>query len=125
MRFTPHRRRLAILLFTTMCWESGYASWLFEQWRSNLLKDERSGEEELFAYEGGLRAFVEFLNQRRRLSPKFAIFRQRPRRVSRSRWPCNGMMDSRKAFTVTPTISRSETAVHTGGFSRRPHPLLK
>ena len=28
-----------------------------------LLKDERSGEEELFAYEGGLRAFVEFLNQ--------------------------------------------------------------
>ena len=27
------------------------------------LKDERSGEEELFAYEGGLRAFVEFLNQ--------------------------------------------------------------
>ena len=29
VRFTPHRRRLAILLFTTMCWESGYASWLF------------------------------------------------------------------------------------------------
>lgn len=28
-----------------------------------LLKDERSGEEELFAYEGGLRAFVDFLNQ--------------------------------------------------------------
>jgi DNA gyrase subunit B len=28
-----------------------------------LLKDERSGEEVLFAYEGGLRAFVEFLNQ--------------------------------------------------------------
>ena len=28
-----------------------------------LLKDERTGEEELFAYEGGLRAFVEFLNQ--------------------------------------------------------------
>jgi hypothetical protein len=28
-----------------------------------LLKDERSGEEELFVYEGGLRAFVEFLNQ--------------------------------------------------------------
>ena len=27
------------------------------------LKDERSGEEALFAYEGGLRAFVEFLNQ--------------------------------------------------------------
>ncbi|MDG2461343.1 MAG: DNA topoisomerase (ATP-hydrolyzing) subunit B [Luminiphilus sp.] len=27
------------------------------------LKDERSGEEELFAYEGGLRAFVGFLNQ--------------------------------------------------------------
>jgi len=28
-----------------------------------LLKDERSGEEALFAYEGGLRAFVDFLNQ--------------------------------------------------------------
>jgi len=28
-----------------------------------LLKDERSGEEQLFAYEGGLRAFVDFLNQ--------------------------------------------------------------
>ena len=28
-----------------------------------LLKDERTGEEVLFAYEGGLRAFVEFLNQ--------------------------------------------------------------
>ena len=28
-----------------------------------LLTDERTGEEELFAYEGGLRAFVEFLNQ--------------------------------------------------------------
>ena len=28
-----------------------------------LLKDERSGEEELCAYEGGLRAFVDFLNQ--------------------------------------------------------------
>ncbi|MEL0162235.1 MAG: DNA gyrase subunit B, partial [Halieaceae bacterium] len=27
------------------------------------LKDERTGEEELFSYEGGLRAFVEFLNQ--------------------------------------------------------------
>jgi DNA gyrase subunit B len=27
------------------------------------LKDERTGEEELFCYEGGLRAFVEFLNQ--------------------------------------------------------------
>ena len=27
------------------------------------LKDERTGEEELFAYEGGLRAFVDFLNQ--------------------------------------------------------------
>ena len=40
-----------------------------------LLKDERSGEEELFVYEGGLRAFVEFLNQSKTPIAKVFHFR--------------------------------------------------
>ncbi|GIR70101.1 MAG: hypothetical protein CM15mP74_13520 [Halieaceae bacterium] len=62
MRFTPHQTPSVTLFFIMTCWESVCGTGFSNSGVRILLKDERTGEEELFAYEGGLRAFVEFLN---------------------------------------------------------------
>ena len=70
------------------------------------LKDERTDRETVFEYQGGIRAFVEHLNQNKSpIHPSvFTLPLSAARSWSRSR--CNGTMPIKKPSSATPTISR-------------------
>ena len=78
------------------------------------LMDERNDRQDVFEYQGGIRAFVEHLNRKKTpsASPGVLFLRHAPRHDG-SRWRCSGMSPIKKMYFVSPTIFRSEMAALT------------
>jgi DNA gyrase subunit B len=76
------------------------------------LQDERSGKEETFVYQGGLSAFVEYLNHNKTPLNRVFHFVAGPRGTtgSPSRSPCSGTTAFRSRCSPIPTTSPSGMA---------------
>jgi DNA gyrase subunit B len=77
-----------------------------------VLRDERSAKEETFKYDGGLSAFVDFLNQ---IKPRLTRFSTSPMKLKALvlRLLCSGTTLTKRVSIVIPTISPSVMVVHT------------
>jgi DNA gyrase subunit B len=104
---------------TTTCWPSGCASSRFLNNGVKIrLVDERNAKEDNFAFAGGVKGFVEFINQGKKvLHPNiFHAIGEKPSEqgpTSVSRWPCSGTTATTRACCASPTTSRSATAAPT------------
>jgi DNA gyrase subunit B len=95
-----------------------------EQRRAIRLKDERTGKEDDFAYAGGVKGFVDFINAGQEgaapqhLPRPWACGRQAMSEHSRHRasawkWPCSGTTATTSRCSASPTTSPSATAAPT------------
>ena len=83
------------------------------------LVDERNAKEDNFAFVGGVKGFVEFINQGKKvLHPN--IFHAVGEKMSEqnthrsaSKWRCSGTTATTRACSASPTTSRSATAART------------
>lgn len=77
------------------------------------LVDERNDKEEHFKYEGGIRAYVEYLNEGKNVIHRHRFIFQRKKTVSVLKFRCSGMTASMKTYTALPIIFRNVMAVRT------------
>ena len=78
------------------------------------LKDERvADKEDIFEFEGGLKSFVEFLNEGKNALNEVFHFNAEREDGMAVEVASNGTTASRKAFTATPTTFHSAMAVPT------------
>ena len=78
------------------------------------LIDERENKSDVFAHDGGLEAFVAYLNRTRTPIHDIGDLVSHPGRTGgRSKWRCSGTTPTRRACSATPTTSRRRTAART------------
>jgi DNA gyrase/topoisomerase IV subunit B len=77
------------------------------------LTDQRNGKEDDFAFVGGVKGFVEFINKGKQVLHPTVFTRLARRTTSRSKWPCSGTTATTKTCCASPTTFRSATAAPT------------
>ena len=82
------------------------------------LSDHRGAEvkEKEMVYEGGLEAFVNYLDRSKTNLLEAPIFVTSKKTASGSRWPCGGMTAITRRFCASPTIFHSVTTAFLAGF---------
>ena len=99
---------------TSKSWPSASASCRSSTMARIELMDQRDGKSENFAYSGGVRGFVEYMNKlKEKLHPKISMRCRRKRTASSSKLQCNGTTRTPESVQCSADDLRSATAART------------